>query len=248
VGSSYPIVPSDSGPLRRRGGGELARPSAPGPYRPGEMGLDTGSPLRQECWDGLSPAVRQRLMARSGPVIDWWAGIDGAAQDGRARAVVFGHHGLCLAEPRINTQHRPVYALRTFVLEPTSLRHIAVDHRPPAGVGSLAAYSAASAGAAPESGADLGLSADGRGLVGNLPPKAQELLQAPFAAGRRVLRCEWHYEGSEHELSVFMIYLAGATDVTVATGTKVVPVGHDHYSAHWHLTCYRATVVRRVGV
>jgi hypothetical protein len=69
----------------------------------------------------------------------------------------------------------------------------------------------------------------------------------PFAAGQRILRCHWAYEGFEHRLDMFMVCLAGPRDVTVATGTKIVPAGHSSATAHWSLTCYRASVVRRIG-
>jgi hypothetical protein len=72
-------------------------------------------------------------------------------------------------------------------------------------------------------------------------------LKAPFTTNQPVLRYGWHYEGSEHHLTMFIICLAGARYVTIATGTKVVPVGHRPRSAHWDLTCYRASVDRRIG-
>jgi hypothetical protein len=42
----------------------------------------------------------------------------------------------------------------------------------------------------------------------------------------------------------------GSTPVgpfTLASGTRVVPLGHPERSAHGSLVCYRARVVRRIG-
>lgn len=256
---SFPIVPAGSdGPAKRRGGG-LQRPRGDGLDRPnggvaplhqaGEMGLDSSEKLRDECWEMIGPRTRERLMELAGGVVEWYARRDPSSPDGRPYAVVFGDRGLSIAEPRISTEHRPVYAVSAFVFEPASLRHVRVDHRPPphAPAASPAAGPALPSGPGPATASIAGLDPADRGLLGNLPPRAQELLQAPFTNGQRVLRCNWAYEGFEHRLTMFMVYLAGARDVTVATGTKVIPAGHTDATAHWSLTCYRASVVRRIG-
>ncbi|GAA2590219.1 hypothetical protein SMC26_20250 [Actinomadura fulvescens] len=207
------------------------------------MGLSSGGPLRQDHWDTMGPAVRDRLLQRAGNVIEWWANEDDSDPDQRPYAVVFGDRGLYIAEPRLNTEHRPVYALSSYELDPASFRRMTVDHRPPPphAAGPTAANDASPAGP------DLGLSANARGVLGNLPPQAQELLQAPFLAGERVLRCDWYYEGHEHHLKMFMLYLAGPQSVTVANGTRIIPAGHTVATAHWNLECRRATVTRRTG-
>jgi hypothetical protein len=206
------------------------------------MRLSQGK-LRQECWEMIGGRTRARLTELTGNLIDWFASADPSSADGRPYAVVFGDRGLSIAEPRINTGHRPVYALSAFEFVPASLRHVRVDHRPPP----HAAASTAAPGA-PEAGAPPGIGETARGLLGNLPSKAQELLQAPFTGDQDVIRCDWSYEGFEHHLNMFMFFLAGRRDVTVASGTKVVPAGHTPATAHWSLTCYRASVARRKGI
>lgn len=248
MNSSFPIVPAEPGrPARRRGGG--LEPSSPGGAAPlhqaAEMGLNSGEKLRQECWEMIGGRTRERLMELAGGVIDWFARRDASSLDGRPYAVVFGDRGLTIAEPRISTEHRPVYAISAFLFEPGSLRHVPVDHRPPPHA--PMAGPALGSGPRPPVAPVAGLDSADRGLLGNLPPRAQELLQTPFTSGQRVLRCNWAYEGFEHHLTMFMIYLAGARDVTVATGTKVIPAGHSDATAHWSLTCYRASVARRIG-
>ncbi|MEV5827742.1 hypothetical protein AB0L25_19440 [Spirillospora sp. NPDC052242] len=238
MNSFFPAVPSGSGtPAARRGGG-LTRHDAPGVHQPGEMSLD-GDGTRAQHWETIGVRTRQRLAELSGTAIDWYANIDGSSGDGRAYAVTFGESGLSIAEPRVNTDHRPVYAISSFQFAPGSLRHVPVDHRPgPRATGPSAP------GAAPP---DLGLTRQARGVLGNLPAQAQDLLQAPFLAGQRVQRSDWYYEGFEHRLDTFVFYLAGAKDVTVATGSMIVPAGHTTATAHWTLTCYRASVARRIG-
>jgi hypothetical protein len=147
------------------------------------MGLDSSEKLRQECWETIGEGTRERLMELAGGVIDWFARRDVSDTDGRPYAVVFGDRGLSMAEPRINTGHRPVYAISAFVFAPASLRHVRVDHRP------LPHTTAASPGLATSSRTDLELSLAAQGLLGNLPVRAQDLLQTPFAAGQPVLRC-----------------------------------------------------------
>ncbi|WP_345438778.1 hypothetical protein [Actinoallomurus vinaceus] len=245
--SSFPIVPTgDDRPLTRRGGGlEPTQPGTAPLHQAGEMGLDSGEKLRQECWEMIGGRTRERLTELAGGVIDWFARRDASSPDGRPYAVVFGDRGLTIAEPRINTEHRPVYAVSGFLFEPGSLRHVRVDHRPPP----YAPGSGPALGSGPRPPAQqiAGLDSADRGLLGNLPPRAQELLQTPFTSGQGVLRCNWAYEGFEHHLNMFMVCLAGARDVTVASGTKVIPAGHTDATAHWSLTCYRASVARRMG-
>lgn len=233
---SFPVVPAGSGR-----GLDRQRTGRPPVHTPEEMTFDSNENRRQECWAMIGERTRRRLEELAGGTIDWLARRDASSLDGRSYAVVFGDQGLSVAEPRINTEHRPVYAVSAFVFAPGTLRHIRVDHRP------SPHEPAPPLGAPGPAPADLGLDQDARGLIGNLPPQVQELLQAPFTSGQSVLRCGWYYEGHEHHLKTFMIYLAGPRDVTVATGSKVVPVGHTDATAHWALTCYRASVARRIG-
>lgn len=240
---SFPIVPTGPGRAvaRRTRGLERAQTGAVHLHQAGEMGLGTDEKLRQECWETIGERTRTRLTELAGGVIDWIARRDSSSADGRPYAVVFGDKGLSIAEPRISTEHRPVYSLSAFVFVPASLRHVQVDYRP------LPTVMAGPSGPATSGQGNLGLGPEAQGLLGNLPPRVQELLQTPFVSGQPVLRCNWGYEGFEHSLDMFMVCLAGARDVTVATGTKMVPAGHTSATAHWSLTCYRASVARRIG-
>ncbi|MFD0900016.1 hypothetical protein [Actinomadura sediminis] len=238
MNSFFPAVPSGSGTAETQRGGEVTGRSASGVHRPGELSLAEGA-TRTDHWAAIGVRTRQRLAELSGTAIEWFANTDASSGDGRGYAVTFGEAGLSIAEPRVNTEHRPVYAISSFLFAPGSLRHVPLEHRPAA-----RAAGPSSPGAAPP---DLGLSRRAREVLGNLPARAQELLQAPFVTGQSILRNDWYYEGFEHRLDVFVFYLAGAKDVTVATGSMIVPAGHSTATAHWTLTCYRASVARRIG-
>lgn len=244
MGSAFPIVPAGSGRPAKRSGGEL-QAAGPPIHPAGEMGLSSEEKLRQECWESIGGRTRERLMDLAGGVIEWFAHRDASDPDGRPYAVVFGDRGLSVAEPRISTEHRPVYAVSAYLLDPGSLRHVPVEHRPPPRAAAAPpGPTLASAGPRADG---IGISQANLGILGNLPPRVQELLQAPFSAAQPVRRCQWGYEGVEHRLDMFLFCLAGARDVTVATGTKVIPAGHTDATAHWSLTCYRGSVARRIG-
>ncbi|OLT25948.1 hypothetical protein BJF79_12545 [Actinomadura sp. CNU-125] len=238
MNSFFPVVPSGSGTPEHRRDGEITGRDAPATHRPGELSLG-GEGTREENWRTIGARTVRRLTELSGTPIDWFANLDTSSGDGRSYAVTLGESGLSFAEPRVNAEHRPVYAISSFQFAPGSLRHVPVNHRPaPRAAGPSAP------GAPPP---DLGLSRRAREVLGNLPAQAQELLQAPFLQGQKILRNQWYYEGWEQHLPCFVFVLAGAKDVTAATGSMVVPAGHSAATAHWTLTCYRASVARRIG-
>jgi hypothetical protein len=208
------------------------------------MDVAVGAPLRDECWKMIGAPVRDRIRQRSGEIIEWWAGIpDGSAN--RPIAVVVGRNAAVFAEPQLNSEQRPVYVLAVYDLDFGSIREGPVEHRP---ARDSRLRLKPRPGPAPVSHGPpvQGLTDSARGVLGNLPRRAQELLQTPFLTDE-VLRCEWHYEGSAHGLDMFGIVLAGARELTLATGTKDIPAGHTESSAHWSLRCYRATVTGRSG-
>src|SRR5699024_10819291 len=87
-----------------------------------------------------------------------------------------------------------------------------------------------------------------RQVLGNLPPRAQELLQSPFTSGQKILRQDHYYYGEAGgELSVCSMVFAGTRDIPAVEGTRTAPVGHTEANAHWSLRCYRATEVKRRG-
>lgn len=253
MSDSGSLAPSDRVPLPQRPQRHEVALPAPQPRQPptyaaDDMTLDSNKPARDAAWQSLGPVIRDRLRQRAGTSIEWWARIDPSADDRRIQAVIFGTNGLFTAQPRLDADHKPVYAITGFQIDPTSLRHTVIDHRPPRKPRrSRTEKSTPDARAADPDDAPAGLGIHARGLLGNLPPQAQELLQEPFHRGQEVRSCDWYYQGFEHDIKVFILYLAGAHDLTVATGKKLIPAGRTDATAHWSLKIHHATVVRRIG-
>jgi hypothetical protein len=235
-----PRTPSGE-PVRssRRGG---PRPQT---YQGSGLPLDDRYPTRDQAWAAMSPKIRGRLTELAGDVIEWFAWRDPYSSENRSRAVILGTRAFCIAEPRIDTTGRAVYELSRYEFLAGSHKSIPVQHRPGLGSGTVQRV-------APESGktrrkSELGLSSQQTGQLGNLPLKAQELLQAPFSSGDPVQRCEYWYSGRANRLDTYMFVLAGRHFVTAAVGTQQVPVGNTVANAHWNLTCHRLAVERVVG-
>ena len=195
----------------------------------------------------MSAKMRDRLAELAGDVIEWFARHNPSASDTRPRAVVLGTRALCIAEPRIDTLGRPVYELNRYEFAPGSHKAIPVEYRPGADVAGAPRGAPRRGASLPRPETDLGLSSREAGQLGNLPPAAQELLQAPFNSRDPVRRCEYFYEGFANHLDQYMFILAGRHFVTAAIGTQQVPVGHTVANAHWILTCHRLAVNRVVG-
>ena len=195
----------------------------------------------------MSAKMRDRLAELAGDVIEWFARHNPSAADTRPRAVVLGTQALCIAEPRIDTTGRPVYELNRYEFAPGSHKAIPVEYRPGADVAGAPPGAPRRGASLPRPETDLGLSSREAGQLGNLPPAAQELLQAPFNSRDPVRRCEYFYEGFANHLDHYMLILAGRHFVTAAIGTQQVPVGHTVANAHWILTCHRLAVNRVVG-
>jgi hypothetical protein len=196
----------------------------------------------------MSAKIRGRLAELAGEVIEWFATQDPYARENRPRAVVLGTRALCIAEPRIDVTGRAVYELNRYEFVPGSHKVVPVEHRPGLRGGVTAPRVTPQPGATlPQPSGELGLSSRERGQLGNLPPTAQELLQAPFSSKDPVRRCEYWYQGRADRLDTYIFVLAGRHFVTAAVGTQQVPVGHTAANAHWNLTCHRLAVDRIVG-
>jgi hypothetical protein len=195
----------------------------------------------------MSAKIRDRLAELAGDVIEWFAEHDPSSGENRPRAVVLGTRALCIAEPRIDSTGRPVYVLNRYEFAPGSHKKIPVEYRPGRDDATTRQVAPQAAASLPRPTSDLGLSRSEAGQLGNLPPAAQELLQAPFSANDPIRRCEYWYRGTPHRLDIYMLVLAGRRFVTAAIGTQQVPVGHTAANAHWNLTCHRMAVERVVG-
>jgi hypothetical protein len=195
----------------------------------------------------MSAKIRERLAELAGDVLEWFAEHDPSSSEDRPRAVVLGTRALCIAEPRIDSTGRPVYVLNRYEFAPGSHKKIPVEYRPGRDDAPAQRVVPQAGASLPQPASELGLSRSEAGQLGNLPPAAQELLQAPFSSKNPVRRCEYWYRGTPHRLDIYLLVLAGRRFVTAAIGTQQVPVGHTATNAHWNLTCHRMAVDRVVG-
>jgi len=195
----------------------------------------------------MSAKIRERLAELAGDVLEWFAEHDPSSSEDRPRAVVLGTRALCIAEPRIDSTGRPVYVLNRYEFAQGSHKKIPVEYRPGRDDAPAQRVVPQAGASLPQPASGLGLSRSEAGQLGNLPPAAQELLQAPFSSKDPVRRCEYWYRGTPHRLDIYLLVLAGRRFVTAAIGTQQVPVGHTAANAHWNLTCHRMAVDRVVG-
>ncbi|MBO3745898.1 hypothetical protein J5X84_07435 [Streptosporangiaceae bacterium NEAU-GS5] len=210
--------------------------NVPTRHEPRDLSLAWNSRLRQECWDAMEIKARARLTENAGTVVAWWAATD--QSETRPNAVVLGHRELCFAEPGL-ADDRPIYLITGYLLD--SFRSVRLHDRPE----TTREPSSRAPGVLR---VDIGLGDAERGVIGNLPPRAQDALQGSFVSGRPVESCGWYYEGDEQRLDVFIIYLAGEHTVTAATGTMRTSRGRGGRDVRWDLHCHQARVIGRRGL
>lgn len=200
----------------------------------------THSPSREELWQRLSTTVWAKVEAKLGDLIEWWANL----QDGRVAVVALGTRALVAADPTSNAQGRRLYSLTSVPLDPGSFRHTRVTEagRPsPPGHATRTTGPGAGPGGA---GHRFGVSESMAGFLGNLPARAQQLLQEPFRSDTS-LQYAFHafQPGSPHGLGGTTLqawcYLTDRRTVTFAAG-----VGAGYAPAtgarSWDLICWRA--------
>jgi hypothetical protein len=217
---------------------ERAVPDVPF-HTAGELGLLADGMIRDDYWLKMPERVRTLLLDRAGELVEWWADRHRASSGDGIKAVVMGTNALCTAKPRFDHRRaRLVFDLNYHVFQPDSLRQRSVVSEPI--LRSSAALASPGSGLAltndPPAPPLPGLSATACGVLGNLPRKAQRLLQSPFAiTGQIIHECDWYYLGYANtaELSMFAVYLCSATEVTFANGTRTA-------DGTWSLTCHAA--------
>ncbi|TCB96902.1 hypothetical protein E0H26_14595 [Micromonospora zingiberis] len=192
---------------------------------------------REHWWQQLGEPVRDRMIARVGPMVDWWADCHQVDGD-RAYAVVLGPRGLAVCTPTVNDRGGRAQLLTVVPFVPASLRHAVVVQKPARrlpGRPSLPAGQS-TAPVAP----DLPLSAGLRDLLGNLPADAQARLQWPFVNGDVLTDSGYYYRGDDDRLEIWA-YLAGRRWVTFVSGHGSGRSGPAH-RVSWQLICRQAEV------
>ena len=233
-------VPPAGGEITRRpAAGAVAVPHADVPvYRPGPLEfVDAISP--EEAWGLISAPVRTRVNQRAGRVVEWWAWT---SDDGRPHALVLGEEALVSATPTITAQGRPAHVVECVRLRRDSARTVTI-HEDTLG---RSRRVRAPNGAEGRPAAAVPLPDDMQAFLGNLPDRAQRLLQEPFLA-QGELHSGYHY------------YLTAASSGFGPKNLKVICFLHDHrwltclagkavtYSdgfdqARWELVCRRIAV------
>ncbi|GLF99585.1 hypothetical protein [Streptomyces yaizuensis] len=243
-GRGSEISRAKKGPLPVPAAGEPALPArAAGVDAPlhgaGRLGF-VRRPGRDHWWEQLSPKVRDRMVARVGPVVEWWAYCH-RTDEQRPYAVVLGERGLAECTPTTNDRGGPAQLITVVPFVPSSLRHAVVVQR----------AGRRPSGGPPLPGVDPPDRATGvvpltermRGFLGNLPPEAQSRLQWPFVNGDTLDRSDRYYVGSDDELDIWC-YLAGRRWVTFVSGHGTGLSGPAH-RASWRLVCRQAEVAVR---
>ncbi|GAA0924921.1 hypothetical protein GCM10009557_92640 [Virgisporangium ochraceum] len=202
LGGHRPAQRPGAAPAQRQGTVPERRPAGP-PIHSARTLDFVDNPGREHWWALLGPAVQRRIAEKVGPAVEWWAYCHQVHKD-RPYAVVFGTGGLAVTTPTTNDAGRPAHLLNVRRFVPGSIRHAVVTQRPAARPPAAAGGSAATA-----TDPALGLDADVRGFLGNLPAEAQARLQTPFLSGDPVEDRDWYYTRTgERRLDVWC-YLAG---------------------------------------
>jgi hypothetical protein len=214
-------------------------------HRPESLSFADFTDTQDELWDRVPATVRQKVEARCGRLLEWWAE---EADDGRVLAVVLGDLALVTAEPTINARGAAAYRVAALQLDPSSYRSVQVS-------GPTSETGSGHAGPDPVPATKGGPGASRRtprieralaGFLGYLPARAQTLLQEPFLTGTESLDWRYHYlrHGSGHGLSGASLqvwcYLTDLHTITFTAGT-----GYGYRDGagadSWQLTCWRAS-------
>jgi hypothetical protein len=202
-------------------------------HAPGALPLS--GPAVVQDWDGLRPALRDRLSSALGTILMWWREDDDPFD---TRVVAFGERGMCLAEPATRAG-REGHQLDVRLWAPGSVKAREFH-------GQALKPDAPALGKERTRRKDrpgLTLPPLVRALLGHLPPDAQQYLQVPLLTGGGVADGErWYqtWDGREQTMDAWLWLRAGRA-VTFAQGRRVRRRGERGQPAHWDLRCWRAT-------
>ncbi|MEJ2853691.1 MULTISPECIES: hypothetical protein [unclassified Saccharothrix] len=238
--SAVPARPGQRLPARHggaSGSGEV--------HSAGHLSFTDSVGTREEVWEQLGPKIQERVNAKIGQVVEWWA----TNHSGRNAAVVLGTEAFVTVEPTINAAGKPAHEIRALRLDGATFRRATVTGAPPPRAAAPAARTVGpgSPPSAPTSALSRQLGSGMTGFLGHLPVRAQQLLQEPFVDDHADLWHDYYFfqPGSGHGLGGGTLriwcYLANRRYVTFAAGT-----GHGYREEtgprSWELTCWRAEV------
>lgn len=200
---------------------------------------------REDAWNRLGTAIREKVIARAGQWCDWWAINE---EDGRISAVILGTHALVTVTPTVNSSGGPAHRMTSLALDETSFRQVRVAEQTRSGQYGNSGDLRTTAQPTSQRSMDQ-LSGEFKGVLGNLPRRAQLLLQEPFQQTRSTVQAEYRYvrSGVVHSLGGatlrFWCYLTDQRMLTFAGGTGH-GFGEAQQPASWDLTCWRAATTR----
>jgi hypothetical protein len=229
-------------------------------HRPTELQFGRSAATREELWSRLSPTVQEKVNQRVGRVLQWWA----TDNQGPVSATVLGHRALVIVSPATGRGGAPATEISTIGLAEESFRAVSIHEphaaAPPAPVPPPQR-------AAPGVGPGIGPGArpgepvaplagqldDGMaGFLGQLPRRAQQLVQDPFLGAPQDLRYDYYFyrTGKGHGITGATLYVwCYFTDLRQLTFCAGQGLGYREVTGptHWELTCWRAQVVPRTG-
>ncbi len=222
-------------------------------HQAGQLRFGGSNSTREELWDRLNPAVREKVDQRVGQRLQWWAAEE---DDGRVRVAALGTRALVVVTPVFNSSGGPATEITAISLNESSFRSVRVsvgaEAKALAGPGpgtALATTTQHTPSAALAKQLDEGIS----GFLGQLPIRAQQLLQDPFLSAARELRYDhfFYRVGNVNSLSGATLsvwcYFTDLSTVTFCAGH-----GQGYHESggprSWDLTCWRAEAAPRQGV
>jgi hypothetical protein len=192
---------------------------------------------RETAWEKLGSNAQRVLQSRvGGEIIEWWASLN---SDGKCHAVALGTAGLCEADPFTTQDGKRAHRIKTVPFVPDSLTSLTwrqtEDSSPPEGGSTgreettappLASY----------------LSGEFCGFLGNLPARAQEMIQEPYTPRPDLVGGYYSQIDSDPSETAwsFWCYLADNQILTFCSGSKVTQRAASLGRASWKMTCYRA--------
>jgi len=192
---------------------------------------------RETAWEKLGSNAQRVLRSRvGGEIIEWWASLN---SDGKCHAVALGTAGLCEADPLTTRDGKRAHRIKTVPFMPDSLTSLTWRQTVDSGTPDRDSTGSQETTTPPLASY---LSDEFCGFLGNLPARAQEMIQEPYTPQRDLVG--GYYSQIDSDLSgtawSFWCYLADNQILTFCSGSKVTQRAASPGRASWKMTCYRA--------
>jgi hypothetical protein len=220
-------------------------------HRPAELRFGGSAATREELWSRLSPTVQEKVNQRVGRVLQWWA----TDNQGPVCATVLGTRALVIVSPATGRDGAPATEISTIGLAEESFRSVSINEPHAAAAPAPVPPPRAAPGAGPgQPVVPLAGQLDHAmaGFLGQLPRRAQQLVQDPFVGAPQDLRYDYYFyrSGKGHGVAGATLYVwCYFTDLRQLTSCAGEGRGYREATGptRWDLTCWRAQVVPRAG-